>query len=101
MHRCVEDFISRGKGDQTGPEFARHSKIARIKQAFKNEVESYTEKSFLEILLNQPKIRLYLPFSDRFGFKRTSVCIQINWIQTDVRLHPNQLENGKYNLISG
>ena len=23
------------------------------------------------------------------------------WIQTDVRLDPNQSENGKYNLISG
>jgi len=25
---------------------------------------------------------------------------QMNWIQTDVRLDPNQSENGKYNPIS-
>ena len=31
-----------------------------------------------EILSNQTEIRLYLPFSDRFGSKRTSVWIQIN-----------------------
>ena len=37
------------------------------------------------LLLNQPEIRLHLSFSER----------------TDVRLVPNQLENGKYNLISG
>ena len=33
---------------------------------------------FLEILLNQPEIRLYLPFSDWFRIKRTSVWFQIN-----------------------
>ena len=32
-----------------------------------------------EILLNQTKIRLYLPFSDWFGSKRKYVWIQINW----------------------
>ena len=32
---------------------------------------------FFEILLNQIEIRLYLPFSDSFGSKRTSVWIQI------------------------
>ena len=31
-----------------------------------------------KILLNQTKIRLYLPFSDCFGTKRTSVWFQIN-----------------------
>ena len=32
---------------------------------------------FLEILLNQPDIRLYLPFSDWLGTKWTSVWFQI------------------------
>ena len=88
------------------------------------------------------KIKLYLPFSDWFGTKRTYVWFQINlkvvntiwfkfdlirftcvyehahrnliksarnqivftivrfiWIQTEVRLDSNQLENGKYNQI--
>ena len=38
----------------------------------------YTHKNLFEILLNQPEIRLYLPFSDWFGSKRTSVWFQIN-----------------------
>ena len=33
---------------------------------------------FFEILLNQTEIKLYLPFSDWFGTKRTSVWFQIN-----------------------
>ena len=38
-----------------------------------------TEFFFLEILLNQTKIRLYLPYSDWFRIKRTvSVWFQIN-----------------------
>ena len=49
----------------------------------------YTQKNTFKILLNQPEIRLYLPFSDWFGTKRTSFwCL-------------NQSENGKYNMISG
>ena len=39
---------------------------------------SYTQRNLFEILLNQPKIRLCLPFSDWFGSERTSVWIQIN-----------------------
>ena len=38
----------------------------------------YTQKNLFEILLNQPEIILYLPFSNWFGSKRTSVWIQIN-----------------------
>ena len=41
-------------------------------------VNMHTQRNFSEILLNQPKIRLYLPFSDRFWTKRTSVWFQIN-----------------------
>ena len=37
----------------------------------------FTQRIFFEILLNQPEIRLYLPFSDIFGIKRTSVWFQI------------------------
>ena len=38
----------------------------------------YTQRNIFEILLNQPGIRLCLPFSDWFGTKRTSVWFQIN-----------------------
>ena len=33
----------------------------------------YTQRYFFEILLNQTEIRLYFPFSDRFGSERKSV----------------------------
>ena len=33
---------------------------------------------FSEILLNQIEMRLYLPFSDRYGTKRKSVWFQID-----------------------
>ena len=49
----------------------------------------YTQRNIFEILLNQPEISFYLPFSDWFETKQTlSFCV------------PNQLEKGKYNLIS-
>ena len=37
-----------------------------------------TQRNIFEILLNQTKIRLYLPRSDWFGTNRTSVWFQIN-----------------------
>ena len=50
-----------------------------------------TQRYLFWILLNQPEIRLYLPFSDWFGSKRTSVWIQINrkmvntiWFRVDL-----------------
>ena len=39
---------------------------------------SYTQINLFEILLNQPEIRLYLPFSDWFGTNQTFVWFQIN-----------------------
>ena len=49
-----------------------------------------TQRKIFWILINQPEIRLSLPFSDSFGIKRTSVWIQINqklvntiWIRVD------------------
>ena len=46
---------------------------------------------FLEILPNQTEIRFYLPISDWFGYKRTSVVFQINrcmvntiWFRVDL-----------------
>ena len=37
---------------------------------------SHAERNLFEILLNQPGIRLYLPFSDWFGTQTdTSVCV--------------------------
>ena len=54
-------------------------------------VSLYTQRNFSGVLLNQPEIMLYLPFSDWFGSKRTSVWIQINrkmvntiWFQVDL-----------------
>ena len=44
---------------------------------------AYTQGIIFEILLNQPEIRLYLLF------------YRFIWNQTDVRLDPNQSENGK------
>ena len=41
-------------------------------------VMMYTKRNIFEILLNHTEIRLYLPFCDRFGIKRTSVWFQIN-----------------------
>ena len=50
-----------------------------------------THRNLFEILLNQPEIRLYLPFSDWIKTKRTSVSIQINrkmvntiWFRVDL-----------------
>ena len=37
-----------------------------------------TQRKLFEILLNQPEIRLYLPFYDWFRSKWTSVSFQIN-----------------------
>ena len=42
------------------------------------QLNMYTPRHFFEILLNQSEIRLYLPFPNRFGYKRSSVFIQIN-----------------------
>ena len=42
-----------------------------------------TQKNLLQILLNQTDIRLYLPFADWFGTKRTSVWFQINGNMVD------------------
>ena len=50
---------------------------------------TYTQTNLFKILLNQPEIGLYLPFSDWFLYKRTSVCV------------PNQSVHGIYKLISG
>ena len=38
----------------------------------------YTQRILFEILLNRPEIGFYLPFSNEFGSKRTSVKIQIS-----------------------
>ena len=40
--------------------------------------QCYTQRNIFEILLNQTEIRLYIPFSDWFEAKRTSVWFQIN-----------------------
>ena len=38
----------------------------------------YAQRNLFEILLNHTELRLYLPFSDWFGTKWTSVWFQIN-----------------------
>ena len=40
--------------------------------------QRYAQRNIFEILLSQTEIRLYLPFSDWFGTKWTSVWFQIN-----------------------
>ena len=40
--------------------------------------QTYTQRNLFGILLNQTKIRLYLPYTDTFGTKRTYVWFQIN-----------------------
>ena len=52
---------------------------------------AYTQWIFFEIILNKTEIGLYLPFSDWFGTKRTSVWFKINqkmlntiWFQFDL-----------------
>ena len=52
---------------------------------------AYTLTNRFETLLNQPEIRLYVPFSDWFEAKRSSVWFQINrkkvnsiWFQVDL-----------------
>ena len=45
---------------------------------FLHSTNRHTQKCFFGILLIQTEIRLYLPSSDWFGSKRTSVWIQIN-----------------------
>ena len=39
---------------------------------------AYTQRNIFQILFNQPEIKLYLPCTDWFGTKRTSVWIKIN-----------------------
>ena len=48
----------------------------------------YKQRILFEILLNKTEIRLYLPVSDQFGTKLTSVWLPMNW------------KNGEYNIIS-
>ena len=68
---------------------------------------NYTQRNLFEILLDQLEIRLYLPFSDWFWSKRTSVWIQINrravntiWFRVDLIrfLHLNGPQSQLYRL---
>ena len=61
--------------------------------------ESTRRENFFEILLNQPEIGLYLPFSDWFGTKQMSVWFQINgkmvntiWFRSNLLRFRNKLE---------
>ena len=42
------------------------------------DLRGHTQRNIFEILSNQTEIRLYLPYNDWFGTKRTSVLFQIN-----------------------
>ena len=51
-----------------------------------------TQRNLFEILFNQPEVKLYLPFSDWFGTKLTSVWFRINrklvntiWFRFDLK----------------
>ena len=41
-------------------------------------LQTHTQRNIFQVLLNQTEIRLYLPLSDWFGTKRTSVWFKIN-----------------------
>ena len=56
----------------------------------RNQIIPHTQRIFLEILLIQTKIRLYVPFSDWFGTADGYYPFFV----------PNQSENGQYSLIS-
>ena len=49
----------------------------------------YTQRNLFQILLDQPEIRLYLPYSDWFGTANGHCLFAV----------PNQSETSKYNLI--
>ena len=65
------------------------TKITLLKSLSRNTrekikaVAACTQRNLFEILLNQTEIWLYLPFSDWFGTKRTSVWFQINRIMVN------------------
>jgi len=68
--------------------FSGNKALRWISSYFKGDP---TQRNISEILLNQPEIRWYLPFSNWFGSKRTSVWIQINrkmvntiWFRVDL-----------------
>ena len=59
----------------------------------------YTQRNLFEILLNQTKIRLYLPYIDWFRTKRTSLWFQINqemvntiWFRFDLIIFRKDLQ---------
>ena len=72
-------------GPQFGPQFITPLRRNPLRQPM------YSQRNLIEILLNKSEIRLYFPFSDWFGSKRTSVWFQINrrmvntiWFQFDL-----------------
>ena len=65
--------------------------IDNLKELRSSSKLMYTQTNIFWILLNEPEIRLYLPFFDWFGTKRTSVWFQNNrkmvntiWFWVDV-----------------
>jgi len=69
-----------------------------------------TNISYIYARINEGCIDLHMAathielFSKSYQINLKSDCIyhiRLIWNQTDVRLVPNQSENGKYNLISG
>ena len=62
-----------------------------LERKCKSTAASTHTENFFRNLIKSPDIRLYLPFSDWHGFKRTSVWIHINrkkvnttWFQVDL-----------------
>ena len=53
-----------------------------------------TQRNLFEILLNQTKIKLYLPFSDSFGTKRKFV-----WFQTPIGKTNKQIIHFPFSLF--
>ena len=68
----------------------------------------YTQRNFFEFLLNKTGIRLYLPFSNCFRAKQTSVWFQINrklvytiWFQFDLMWFGKYFSACKHNNLQG
>ena len=54
-----------------------------------NKIQQCTPRNYLRNLIKSTRKQIVF------------TIFRLIWIQTDVRLDPNQSENGKYNLISG
>ena len=61
-----------------------------------------TQRNLFQILLNYTQIRLYLPFSDSFGTRQTSVWSQISrWMENTIWFMFDWIRFGEYFSVCG